>query len=190
MLSEMILRAGKCVAWMTATVFSTSSHLMTKSVIVASIPGIIPGESNLKFCHESRPTDLFAVERISVHPTPPLLDEYIDIYLYGTFLQNINKNATWKWYIRDIYQDGEGASGVHQFCDAMEWVEQPDKNHHPRCPPEKGFPMLSVHTWVPWFVGEGNYTVKFDAKTKEGERIYCFDGEFELAYPENSQRTK
>jgi hypothetical protein len=26
--------------------------------------------------------------------------------------------------------------------------------------------------------------VKFDAMTKEGERIYCLDGEFEMKYPE------
>jgi len=30
--------------------------------------------------------------------------------------------------------------------------------------------------------------VKFDAKTKEGERIYCVDGEFELKYPEKEDR--
>ncbi|MAD83083.1 MAG: hypothetical protein CL912_08965 [Deltaproteobacteria bacterium] len=36
--------------------------------------------------------------------------------------------------------DGEeGEAGILQFCDAMEWIEQPDKNHRPRCPPEKGF---------------------------------------------------
>lgn len=31
---------------------------------------------------------------------------------------------------------------------------------------------------------QANLTVKFDAMTKEGERIYCLDGEFELKYPE------
>ena len=29
--------------------------------------------------------------------------------------------------------------------------------------------------------------MKFDAKTKEGERIYCLDGEFELDYPHESK---
>jgi hypothetical protein len=33
-------------------------------------------------------------------------------------------------------------------------------------------------------------TVKFDAKTKEGERIYCVHGEFELKYPEGKQDLK
>lgn len=43
------------------------------SLSLLSILGVIPGESNLKFCTESRDTDLFQIDRVEVHPTPPLV---------------------------------------------------------------------------------------------------------------------
>jgi len=48
----------------------------------------------------------------------------------------------------------EEESGVMAFCDAMETIEQPDVNRTRECPPEKGFAMIAVHTWVPEFMPE------------------------------------
>jgi hypothetical protein len=47
-------------------------HSMSPSTSL-SIPGVIPGESNLKFCPESRNTDLFQIDRFDVRPSPPLV---------------------------------------------------------------------------------------------------------------------
>jgi hypothetical protein len=38
--------------------------------------------------------------------------------------------------------------------------------------------------------GTGQLYREVYAKTKEGERIYCLDGEFELKYPEKSPDLK
>jgi hypothetical protein len=58
------------LAWFQASF--THQHIMTTSASL-SIPGVIPGGSNLKFCDESRATDLFNITRLEVHPTPPLV---------------------------------------------------------------------------------------------------------------------
>jgi hypothetical protein len=36
--------------------------------------------------------------------------------------------------------------------------------------------------------GMARLAIQFDAKTKEGERIYCLDGEFELKCPEKERK--
>ncbi|KAH8688823.1 hypothetical protein BGW36DRAFT_392228 [Talaromyces proteolyticus] len=177
--------AVNTLAWL-AWLQSPSQH-STSTATTLSIPGVIPGGSNLKFCSESRDTDLFQIEQLIVNPTPPLVEENLDIYIYGTFLSDISDDPLWNYYARDLRDNSTnnpGLSGTLPFCDIMESIEQPDPNREKECPPEKGFGLISLHYYVPWFVGEANLTVKFDAMTKEGERIYCLDGEFELLYPE------
>jgi hypothetical protein len=118
------------------------------------------------------------------------------------FLSDISDDPIWNWYVRDTENLYPGDNGTMAFCDAMEEIEQPGRRG---CPPKKGFAIISIHTFVPWFVGtvrqtdsafplckkgltdQGNITVKFDAKTKEGERIYCLDGDFELDYPHDTR---
>lgn len=118
------------------------------------------------------------------------------------FLSDISDDPIWNWYVRDTENLYPGNNGTLKFCDAMEEVEQPGRRG---CPPKKGFAIISIHTFVPWLTGtvcligsffhfrkkslieQGNITVKFDAKTKEGERIYCLDGDFELDYPHDDR---
>lgn len=59
--------------WIVSLYDSGPSGLKKDGDVTTSIPAIIPGDSNLEFCPESRDTDLFSMERISVYPTPPLL---------------------------------------------------------------------------------------------------------------------
>lgn len=95
---------ARFLTWIGSFNDTGSNELEHNGAIAISIPGIPPGDSDLAFCPESRDTDLFSVERISIHPTLPLVypvpisfpkidlikahthifrDEYIDIYLYG-----------------------------------------------------------------------------------------------------------
>ena len=71
----------------------------------------------------------------------------------GTFLQDITENATWA-YVVDVNNGVGHTTGVLAFCDAMEDIEQPDPDRKQKCPPEKGFALISIHSFVPWFVGE------------------------------------
>lgn len=75
----------------------------------------------------------------------------------GTFLTDISDDPIWKWYARDLRDNSTnnpGLSGTLPFCDIMETIEQPDPSREKECPPEKGFALISLHYYVPWFVGE------------------------------------
>jgi hypothetical protein len=68
----------------------------------------------------------------------------------GTFLKDITPDPTWSWAI--ILVNGNhtsGESGILPFCDAMETIEQPNRRNN-TCPPEKGFGLISIRTFVPW----------------------------------------
>lgn len=75
--------------------------------------------------------------------------------LKGTFLKDIKDNATWNYYFKKSNGMGEEEeSRGLPFCDAIENIEQPDANRTRECPPEEVFAMISVHTWVPWILGQ------------------------------------
>lgn len=63
-MEQILFLAVNTLAW-----FQSSTNTATS----LSSPGIIPGGSNLKFCPESRNTDLFQIEQLIVDPTPPLV---------------------------------------------------------------------------------------------------------------------
>ncbi|PVH79809.1 hypothetical protein DL98DRAFT_589021 [Cadophora sp. DSE1049] len=166
-------------AWIGTLSSTKLNGFKQDDAMLSSIPGIIPGDSNLQICPESRDAYLFSVERISVYPTPPPLvhanssiDEYIDIYLYGiapppyqapslpiltlagTFLQNITLNATWEWTV-DVQRgpDHGHESGIRDFCDVMGGIEQPDPHRGRDCPPEKGWANMHAGSFLPWWLG-------------------------------------
>lgn len=64
----MIINALAWLAW-----FQPSAHRSIDAPTSLSVPGVIPGGSNLKFCPESRDTDLFQIEQLIITPTPPLV---------------------------------------------------------------------------------------------------------------------
>jgi hypothetical protein len=67
-MEQIRLLAVYTLAW-----FQPSAQRSTNTATSLSIPGVIPGGSNLKFCPESRNTDLFQIEQLIVDPTPPLV---------------------------------------------------------------------------------------------------------------------
>ncbi|MCJ1364601.1 Phosphatidylglycerol/phosphatidylinositol transfer protein [Acarospora aff. strigata] len=169
-----------------------------------SLPSKIPGGSPLRFCNESSATDLFSIDEIELYPKPLYIDDVFDVHLYGkalkpstghgsranssltrlagTFLQNITNNATWHSFGR--YGNATvNETWTQDFCKVVDSIDQPDPRRKRECPPEKGFALISMSAWVmPMFIVPGDYYFKFDAVTKEGERIYCLDANIHLEY--------
>lgn len=77
------------------------------------------------------------------------------IYIYGTFLKDITPNATLHWTVAETSNHNINETGEFWFCDAMENIEQPNPHHVARakCPPVKGWAMISIQTWISWLVG-------------------------------------
>jgi hypothetical protein len=109
--------------------------------------------------------------------------------LLGT---NIAENATFERSATNSYHQ---QLGVSQFCDTRETLKQTDPFCERRCPPDKGWVIVHWNTAEVGhpIVGEkkkhrcsdqqSSYNVKFDAKTKEAERLYCLQEQFELKCP-------
>ncbi|KAI9674952.1 MAG: hypothetical protein M1817_001358 [Caeruleum heppii] len=146
------------------------------------LPATIPGGSPLRFCNESRATDLYQIDHIELYPKPLHIDDVFEVHLYGTFLQNITTNATWTMSARGI-NSTETETGVWDFCHAVDSIEQPDPGRRRECPPEKGFALVKMSGWVmPMYIVPGTYYFRFDAKTEEGQQIYCLESEIHLDY--------
>lgn len=120
------------------------------------IPEIIEGGSHFKFCEESLDPDLFAIDLLSVNPTPQcmrascLISHYdvlmprasereFNADIYGTFLKDITANAIMHWLIAEPDNHDQHDSGLFWFCDTMSEIELPNPNHEdqPSCPPVK-----------------------------------------------------
>lgn len=81
--------------------------------------------------------------------------------------------------------------------------QPPHWNITKACPPSEGIVFINYAAWfADWLVApvcilfykiltrlvtysfvQGNWSVKFDAKTPEGDRIYCLQAEFDLQCP-------
>lgn len=104
-----------------------------------------------------------------------------------------------------------GETDTEDFC-GFNPIRQPLGRHHkgPRCPPVKGPGMIDAAGWaVPMFVGspvsaymmfqqtipcgtkaeimQGWYNFTFDARTKEGRRIYCLTAEVCLRWKDDKK---
>lgn len=71
----------------------------------------------------------------------------------GFFLSVISDDPVWNWYARENSTDNPGRSGSTPFCDSVDTIEQPYPGREKDCPPLKGFAIMSLHAYVPWFVG-------------------------------------
>ncbi|KAB5583245.1 hypothetical protein GE09DRAFT_1078164 [Coniochaeta sp. 2T2.1] len=167
----------------------------------------VPGGTPLSFCEVSRPTDLFNISMVQIDqlPKPVHIDDVFYFYLYGTFQDTIPANATINITVdcgshceENDLPPGSGESFTLDLCE-FSWIEQPlgGMRKSPICPPEQG-PGLITHIGYVWpmfinfpvscrlllFVrpivanrAKGWYNFTFDAKTAEGERIYCLTSE-------------
>ncbi|TGO09785.1 hypothetical protein BTUL_0154g00080 [Botrytis tulipae] len=161
-----------CTAIQGGTIQNNEQHLLALEITL--VFGEIPGNSIVKLCPESRETDILKIKKIVNRPKPTL-DEEIDVFIWVDYQIDITANTG----------DFGALNGTFQICDCIEQMRQaPDWNITKSCPPSKGAVFIDYAWWfADWLVAPGNWSVKFDAKTPEGERIYCLQTKFDLQCP-------
>ncbi|KAI0884649.1 uncharacterized protein GGS22DRAFT_164033 [Annulohypoxylon maeteangense] len=161
---------------------------------------IIPGGSPFSFCEVSRSTDLFQISSVELSEQPIHIDDVFFVHIHGKFQESFSVNAT--------FELSEGC-GPHceehgippgekhgtlisaSFCN-MSLVKQSSdgrgKNYE-TCPPEKGDALVTsmgyVHPMLFRTPGWHNFT--FDAKTANGQRIYCLTTEICLKWEDEDK---
>ncbi|KAH8679742.1 hypothetical protein BGZ60DRAFT_400595 [Tricladium varicosporioides] len=172
--------------WITSYLTYSISDLFP---IPRVIPGhYVPGGSDFRYCDVSDDSDLLAIDELNVWPTPVVLGESLKVHIFGTFQKSITPNATWGYSI-DINNGERSTSGLIDLCDVMNMIEQPNKKPH-TCPPEKGGAIVTIGAYMFSWYGPGQYKARFDAKTEEGERIYCVEADVWLAEKNDTQSGK
>ncbi|KAK4985886.1 hypothetical protein LTR50_005675 [Elasticomyces elasticus] len=106
----------------------------------------------------------------------------------GNFSQDIDHESTVDYQINITANTGDfGAlNGTFHICDYLEELHQPPDAEEPAkvCPPSEGAVLIDYAFWfADWLVAPGQWSVKFDAKTPEGDRIYCLETQFSLQCP-------
>ncbi|XXG98252.1 methylenetetrahydrofolate reductase (NAD(P)H) met13 [Hypoxylon texense] len=161
------------------------------SSILLSPKAEIPGGSPFSFCEASRSTDLFAIT-----------DDVFTVHIYGAFQDSFTPNATIDLTVNcgshcEEYGtppgDRPGETTTADFCEMSE-IEQPLGGREKRnatCPPEEGYALITSYGYVvPMFFStpeQGWYNFTFDAKTAEGERIYCLTTEVCLRWEDEDK---
>ena len=126
--------------------------------------------------------------------------------ILGTLSRNISRNLTVDYQINATANTGDfGAlNGTFHICDHLEKMHQPPGSNVPEvlCPPSKGPIFIDYAAYFVDFLvapvsmgraleantathsfAQGQWSVKFDAKTEEGVRVYCLQAEFDLQCP-------
>ncbi|MCJ1309552.1 hypothetical protein MMC25_003212 [Agyrium rufum] len=152
---------------------------------ISNVSRSVPGGSVFRFCEQSGDADIFAIDLINLDWDPPIkVDDNFDLYIYGTFLEDLSENATftlWTNVSAEWGHDIKAYNDTRPFCYWHNDIEQPDPDKTQQCPPEKGFALLSTHGWFSrWFVGEGNFTFRLNPWTEDGRQIYCVEADVEL----------
>ncbi|KAL8787473.1 MAG: hypothetical protein Q9195_007765 [Heterodermia aff. obscurata] len=152
------------------------------------------GNSPLTYCNESRPTDLFWIDKIDVRPEHLYIDDIFTVTLQGYFTSTILTNSTWTSTARyETSNDSE--IWTQPFCRLITNIEQDpssgsgDQHQNRRnergngCPPKRGLAFVHMEGWV-WdmFIVPGNYFFRFDAVNGDGRRIYCLETNIRLDY--------
>ncbi|KAI5863771.1 hypothetical protein GGS23DRAFT_513425 [Durotheca rogersii] len=166
-----------------------------------SLKADIPGGSPFSFCEVSRSTDLFDITSVELTKQPVYIDDEFSVHIYGTFQHSFTPNATLDLTVDcgshcEEYGappgDSPGETVTADFCE-MSGIEQPlgGKKKNVTCPPEEGYALISSRGYVvPMFFGTpGWYNFTFDAKTAQGERIYCLTTEVCLRW-EDEEKNK
>ncbi|KAH9904473.1 hypothetical protein F4778DRAFT_732605 [Xylariomycetidae sp. FL2044] len=172
----------------------TSSGLSDASPALLPYPEL-PGGSPFSLCEVSRPTDLFNITSVEITKRPVYIEDDFLIHIYGTFRDTFGPNATINGTEDcgshcEEYGNPPGArpseSYVADFCEFTS-VQQPlgggtgiDRNRNVTCPPPApGFALLTnaAYAWRAFTPEPAWYNFTFDAKTAEGERIYCLTTE-------------
>ncbi|CAG8958678.1 hypothetical protein HYFRA_00011520 [Hymenoscyphus fraxineus] len=164
-----------------------------------SVKDEIP-DGPFSLCEVSRPTDLLAITSVSLSKRPVYIDDLASVNFYGEFQESFKGNGTIELTVNcgshcEEYgypKDTPGANTSFTFCDMSE-IEQPLQGRKATCPPEKGPTIITSLVYVlPMFlraplIDKGYYNFTFDAKTDEGERIYCLQTEVCLRWEDEKK---
>ncbi|KAI1775060.1 hypothetical protein F4818DRAFT_441884 [Hypoxylon cercidicola] len=160
----------------------------------------IPGGTPFSFCQESRPTDLFDIASVELTQQPVYIGDVFTVHIYGTFQDSFTPNATIDLTVDcgshcEEYGNPPGETPKEtvalSFCE-MSWIEQPlggKKKKNETCPPEEGYALITSegYVWEMPIHTPGWYNFTFDAKTAEGERIYCLTTEVCLRWEDENK---
>ncbi|KAI0521842.1 hypothetical protein F5B22DRAFT_643428 [Xylaria bambusicola] len=162
----------------------------------------LPGGSPFSLCDVSQPTDLFQIDSIELSKQPVYIGDAVLFHLYGEFQGSFTPNATMNFRVDcgshcEEYGgppgEREGESGEMPFCDLTE-IEQPlgGGKRNETCPPVEGHALLTSpgYAWRMFFGAPGWYNFTFDAKTAEGDRIYCVTAEVCLRYEDEDENKR
>ncbi|KAI4866794.1 hypothetical protein F4820DRAFT_446670 [Hypoxylon rubiginosum] len=177
----------------------SSGPLSRLSGTPPSFKAEIPGGTPFSFCEASRPTDLFEITSVELTQQPVYIDDEFTVHVYGSFRGSFTPNATLDLTTNcgshcEEYgaPPGEtpGETGRIGFCEVSQ-IEQPSggKERNATCPPEEGYALITLEGYVmPMFFGTPCwYNFTLDAKTAEGERIYCFTTEVCLRWEDEDK---
>ncbi|KAI0098281.1 hypothetical protein GGR51DRAFT_431810 [Nemania sp. FL0031] len=159
----------------------------------------LPGGSPFGLCDVSRPTDIFNITSVELARQPVHIDDVFTIHLYGTFRESLTPNATLEFQVNcgshcEEYGappgESPGESALVDFCE-LSGIEQPLGGKKATCPPQEGYALISSLGYVMpmFFSTPGWYNFTFDARTAEGNRIYCLTTEVCLRW-EDEEKNK
>ncbi|RFU27565.1 hypothetical protein B7463_g8781, partial [Scytalidium lignicola] len=168
----------------------------------------IPGDSPFRHCGDVHPeSDLFDIERVTLHPYPLRRNEDYTLIITGTFHATIPPDAPIDILVavpatHDPDMPAQNYTVVEEFCRMTGPITQPASaddvlydtpkmynNTIQTCTGER--PVRAVlprparieyNSDVFWAFPEGLWFAKLDAKMPEGDdrRIFCLEVEFEL----------
>ncbi|MCJ1427133.1 Phosphatidylglycerol/phosphatidylinositol transfer protein [Sticta canariensis] len=127
----------------------------------------IPGDSPIRHCAD--PVDnIFTIDRIDLHPNPPLRGGYVSVDITGTFEKEIGDEP--KFMLNATYGSIHSIDTVENLCDHVDIVQNQALN----CPPAKGKAVMTTTFFInELMIPPGNYTQRVDVYTKDKERIMC-----------------
>ncbi|KAF2498111.1 hypothetical protein BU16DRAFT_559820 [Lophium mytilinum] len=181
-----LLFAARSVSWgFTSGDSLARQHVLSDEALVAdhALPDVIPGGSPFSYCNQSRQTDLYNISMINFNPQPLYLDRGFGVSIYGTYLKDVGLKATFEMtgdcgsHCKEYgYNHTAGETESWGFCPFHNDTQQLDKKGG--CPPVEDFALTSLAGWVmPRYCVPACYNFTFDAKTADGERIYCLTAE-------------
>ncbi|OQN96769.1 hypothetical protein B0A48_17193 [Cryoendolithus antarcticus] len=112
---------------------------------------------------------------VTLIPDPPEMENGVQVMLNGTVKQDIAPGASIR-VIANISAEFPPEDDTWNFCTLLDVEGEAET----KCPPDKGETLLTFAVQVTWLTPAANWTVKADARTKDGERIVCLDGDFEI----------
>ncbi|KAI9708185.1 MAG: Phosphatidylglycerol/phosphatidylinositol transfer protein [Bogoriella megaspora] len=145
-----------------------------------------PGDTPFKYCNESRKKDILTIDSVQLLPRTIHIDDVFVVHIYGNFSKDVPENSTLTFH--GHAGNGTGKTIDVDFCSVIDRIDQPDPGRKRQCPPEKGWALMTMSAWThPLFFQPAHYYFRFDAKTPNGERIYCAEAEMDLDYKDDDR---